>query len=272
MENKLLKYLFSFILCGVLFVSEILLIIQYNASRGITKEEINNIIDSVNIEKETLKFDEYKELEKEINPEILQNIIRSKELEIYVKENSKIAYSNILYDEDNIYISSEELKNYINNTLTEQELTEEEKENINKKVDEFINRYEQGLENAQIFKNNIKIISSFMSKTATTIMLGISILIGLVIILINKSKEGYIFVGITTLIVGVIFFILWLSLSKTIYTTGIDKDVIRFVNMYLPTLLNTLKKSSIITSLIGLIGCITYTILHYQEVQSNGEI
>ena len=90
--------------------------------------------------------------------------------------------------------------------------------------------------------------------------------------LINRSKDAYMFIGLTTLIVGVIFFILWLSLSKTIVTTGIDEDIIRYASTYLPTLLKTLKKSSIIMSILGALGCTTYTIMNYQEVQANGKI
>lgn len=276
MENKIIKYLFSFILTIILFISEIFLIVQFNISRGITKEDMNRIIDNVNIENEIIETKEYKELEDQINPELLEQIIESEELSNYIKENAKALYSNILYNENNNYINSEELKQFVNNAILEQQeligITDEDIELINKKIDEMTKEIEKSIGEVEEYKSDLKIISTFLSNKTTTYILGITVLIGAAIILINRSKDGYIFVGVTSIIVGVIFLILWLSLSRTINTTGIDEDVIRYVSIYLPNLLKTLKQSSIIMTIIGAIGCITYTVLHYQEVQSNGEI
>lgn len=276
MENKIIKYLFSFILTIILFISEIFLMVQFNISRGITKEDMNRIIDNVNIENEIIETKEYKELEDQINPELLGQIIESEELSNYIKENAKALYSNILYNENNNYINSEELKQFVNNVILEQQeligITDEDIELINKKIDEMTKEIEKSIGEVEEYKSDLKIISTFLSKKTTTYILGITVLIGATIILINRSKDGYIFVGVTSIIVGVIFLILWLSLSRTINTTGIDEDVIRYVSIYLPNLLKTLKQSSIIMTIIGAIGCITYTVLHYQEVQSNGEI
>lgn len=276
MENKIIKYLFSFILTIILFISEIFLMVQFNISRGITKEDMNRIIDNVNIENEIIETKEYKELEDQINPELLGQIIESEELSNYIKENAKALYSNILYNENNNYINSEELKQFVNNVILEQQeligITDEDIELINKKIDEMTKEIEKSIGEVEEYKSDLKIISTFLSKKTTTYILGITVLIGAAIILINRSKDGYIFVGVTSIIVGVIFLILWLSLSRTINTTGIDEDVIRYVSIYLPNLLKTLKQSSIIMTIIGAIGCITYTVLHYQEVQSNGEI
>lgn len=276
MENKIIKYLFSFILTIILFISEIFLMVQFNISRGITKEDMNRIIDNVNIENEIIETKEYKELEDQINPELLEQIIESEELSNYIKENAKALYSNILYNENNNYINSEELKQFVNNAILEQQeligITDEDIELINKKIDEMTKEIEKSIGEVEEYKSDLKIISTFLSNKTTTYILGITVLIGAAIILINRSKDGYIFVGVTSIIVGVIFLILWLSLSRTINTTGIDEDVIRYVSIYLPNLLKTLKQSSIIMTIIGAIGCITYTVLHYQEVQSNGEI
>ena len=276
MENKIIKYFFSFILSIVLLIAEIILMIQFNISRGITKKDINTIIDNVNIENEIIDTHDYKELEDQINPDILGQIIESKELNNYIKENAKALYSNILYNENNTYINSDELKQFVNNVILEQQelvgITDEDIELINKKIDDMTKEIEKSIEEVEEYKSDLKIISTFISKKTTTYILGITILIAAIIILINRSKDGYIFAGITTLIVGIIFFILWLSLSKTIVTTGIDEEIIKYVSTFLPTFLNTLKKSSILMMIIGAVGCTTYTILHYQEVQSNGEI
>ena len=276
MENKIIKYFFSFILSIILLIAEIILMIQFNISRGITKKDINAIIDNVNIENEIIETKEYKEIEDQINPEILGQIIESEELSNYIKENAKALYSNILYNENNTYINSDELKQFVNNVILEQQelvgITDEDIELINKKIDDMTKEIEESIEEVEEYKSDLKIISTFLSKKTTTYILGITILIAATIILINRSKDGYIFVGVTSIIVGVIFLILWLSLSRTIVTTGIDEEIIKYVSEYLPTFLNTLKKSSILMMIIGTIGCATYTILHYQEVQSNGEI
>ena len=276
MENKIIKYFFSFILSIVLLIAEIILMIQFNISRGITKEDMNRIIDNVNIENEIIETKEYKELEDQINPELLGQIIESEELSNYIKENAKALYSNILYNENNTYINSEELKQFVNNVILEQQeligITDEDIELINKKIDNMTKEIEESIGEVEEYKSDLKIVSTFISKKTTTYILGITILVAAIIILINRSKDGYIFAGITTLIVGIIFFTLWLALSKTIVTTGIDEEIIKYVSTFLPTFLNTLKKSSILMMIIGAVGCTTYTILHYQEVQSNGEI
>lgn len=276
MENRILKYFLCFILAIILFISEILLIVQYNTSRGITKENMDKVIDNISIENEIVQMDDYKELEEQINPEILQQIIESNELNNYIKGNAKALYGNILYNENNKYVNSEELKQFINNLVTEQqetlELTEEEIELINIKIDNITKKIDESIEDVKMHKSDMEIISKIVSKKTTTYILTFTILIGAAIIIINKSKDGYIFTGITTLIVGVIFFIIWLTLSRKITTTGIDDKIIKYIEIYLPTLLKTLKKSSVIMSLIGLLECIIYTILHYQEVQSDGKI
>ena len=276
MENRILKYFLSFILAIILFISEILLIVQYNTSRGITKENMDKAIDNISIENEIVQIDDYKELEEQINPEILQQIIESNELNNYIKGNVKALYSNILYNENNKYVNSEELKQFVNNLVIEQqetlELTEEEIELINIKIDNITKKIDKSIEDVKMHKSDMEIISKIVSKTTTTYILTFTILIGAAIIIINKSKDGYIFTGIITLIVGVIFFIIWLTLSRKITTTGIDDKIIKYIEIYLPTLLKTLKKSSVIMSLIGLLECTIYTILHYQEVQNDGKI
>lgn len=275
MDNKIIKYLLSFILAIILLISEIFLMIQFNISRGIKKEDINKIIDNINIENEIIETDEYKKLEEQINIEILQEIIESQELNNYIKQNLKALSSNILYNENNTYISSDELTQFVNNVILEKQelfgIHEEEIEIINKELDNLTKEIEQNIEEVELYKNEIKIIYKFLENKTTTYMIAFTLIITAIIILINQSKDKYIFVGMPTLIVGVIFLILWLSLSQKINTTGIDKKIIIYANKYLPNLLKTLKQSSIIITIIGTIGCTLYTILHYQEVQENGK-
>ena len=168
------------------------------------------------------------------------------------------------------------MKEFVNGKVEEKkievEMKEEEKELINQKLDEMTKKIDNAINDVEQNKSDIKIISSFLAAKTTTILLGIIMSICAAIILIHRSKDSYMFIGFTTLIVGVIFFILWLALSKTINVTGIDENVMMYTYKYLPELLKLLKKISIILSALGATGCTTYTIMNYQEVQANGKI
>lgn len=276
MEDKIFKYVISFILCIILFVSETLLLIQYNVSKGIRKEDVIKIIDNLNIEDEIQEFENYDKLEEKLNREVLNEIINSDELNRYVKENAKNIYLRVIYGENLNYISNEELKEYINNRVEQleelNEITETDKIEILNIVDKIINEVENNIEETSKIEN-MNVIAKFMSNKTTTYILLITILLSAAIILINKSKTGLIFTGLPTIITGVLFLILELTLTRKINATGIDRRVIYAVNNYLPNIIATLKKSSIIMTSIGFIECALYTILNYQEVgNKNGEI
>ena len=269
MEDKIFKYVISFILCVILFVSETLLLIQYNVSKGIRKEDVIKIIDNVNLEDEIKELNSYDKLEEKLNREVLNEIINSDELNRYVKENAKSIYLKTIYGEKVNYISNEELKLYINNKVEQleelNEITETDKIEILNIVDEVTKEVENGIEETSKIEN-MNIIEKIMSNKTTTYILLITIFISATIILINKSKTGLIFAGLPTIITGVLFLILELTLTRKINATGIDRRVIYAVNNYLPNMIKTLKKSSIIMTSIGFIECALYTILNYQEV------
>lgn len=276
MEDKIFKYVISFILCVILFVSETLLLIQYNVSKGIRKEDVIKIIDNVNLEDEIKELNSYDKLEEKLNREVLNEIINSDELNRYVKENAKSIYLKTIYGEKVNYISNEELKLYINNKVEQleelNEITETDKIEILNIVDEITKEVENGIEETSKIEN-MNIIEKLMSNKTTTYILLITIFISATIILINKSKTGLIFAGLPTIITGVLFLILELTLTRKINSTGIDRRVIYAVNNYLPNMIKTLKKSSIIMTSIGFIECALYTILNYQEVgNKDGEI
>lgn len=277
MENKIIKYVISFFLCLILFISEIILLIQFNLSKGIKRQDVTKIIDNINIEDEIKELDRYDELEQSLDPEILKEIVNSEELNLYVKENAKGIYLKLIYGENTYYASNQELKEYINNKIESlQELnkiTETEKDNLLSIIDEITTEVENNIEEISNMDNNLNIIQKFMSNKTTTYLLLITVFISLGIILINKSKTGFLFTGLPTIIVGVIFLILELSLAGKINATGIDERIIYVVNTHLPNILKTLKKSSIIMFSIGFIECALYTILNYQETGSeNAEI
>lgn len=276
MEDKIFKYVISFILCIILFVSETLLLVQYNVSKGIRREDVIKIIDNLNIEDEIQELENYDKLEEKLNREVLNEIINSDELNRYVKENAKSIYLKTIYGEKVNYISNEELKLYINNKVEQleelNEITETDKIEILNIVDEITKEVENGIEETSKIEN-MNIIAKIMSNKTTTYILLITIFISATIILINKSKTGLIFAGLPTIITGVLFLILELTLTRKINATGIDRRVIYAVNNYLPNMIKTLKKSSIIMTSIGFIECALYTILNYQEVgNKDGEI
>ena len=265
MNDKITVYVISFILCIVLFISEIFLLIQYNTVKGIRKQDLINIIDNINIEDEIKKLDNYQKLEQKLHPEVLNEIINSTELNTYIKENIKSIYLKIIYGENLEYTNNIELKKYINDRINElQEISEPDKIEILNIFDQIIEEIENTVEETSNM-SNINIIEKFMTNKTTTYILIITIIISLGILLINKSKTGLIFIGLPTIITGVIFIILELILTQKINITGIDRRVLYAANTYLPNLAKTLKKSSMIMTTIGFIECALYTVLNYQE-------
>lgn len=276
MENSFSKYVISFILCAILFVSEILLLVQYNLNKGIKKQDVLKIIDNVNLEDEIKKLDNYDKLQKKINEQVLNEIINSEELNRFVKENAKSIYLKVIYGENVNYISNEQLKKYTSNKVDElqktNEITEMDKIEILNITDDIIKDIETSIEEISNI-DNMDIIKKIISNKTTKYLILITVLLSFGIILINKSKTGLLFTGLPTIITGVLFLILELSITQKINATGIDRRIIYCVNTYLPDLIKTLKNSSILMTIIGFLECALYTILNYQEVgNNNGKI
>lgn len=267
----------SFILCIILFVAEILFMTLFNISHGIKKTDIITTIEQANIKNELNDIDSYKQLKKEINNELLDELVSSQEVENYVKENIKALYLNALYNENIDYVSSIELKEQLNNKIDIlidlNQIEPEQKEKIISVLDEITQKIDEQIESVDNETEILQIIRPlFNEKTANYILIGV-IIIALLIIIINQSKRGYIWVGLPTIITGVLFLILVLGIEGKIPETGIDVEIKNFMINYLPNLLKTMKKSSIIMTTIGFIGCALYTILNYQERSAqDGEI
>ena len=259
----------SIMLSIFLFITEMLFMTSYNISNGITQQNVINIIEQVNIKNELNGIDAYKNLKQEINREILDQIFTSQEVENYIKENAKAVYINILYKENMEYISSIELKEQVNNKieiLTEQnEITEEQKEKIMTIIDELTSTIDNQIENINNENEVLQIIRIIFSKKTTNYILIAVAIIALLIFTVNKSKSGYLWTGLPTIITGVLFLILALSIEGKLPETSIDIEIKNFIIKYLPSLIKTLKKSSIIMTSIGFIECALYTILNYQE-------
>lgn len=273
MKKNQIIIVISFILCVILFITEILFLILFNISHGITKKDTINLIDDMNIKRELRDLETYNDI-KNINPEIQEYILENEDLENYIKENIKAIYLNICYGEKVEYINSNEFLNNVNNKIEqlqeENKITEEETTKILDITNEIATTIDNSIEETQNI-NEINIIKILMSKrTSTYFLIGI-IVLTLMILGINNLEEGFIWTGIPTIIAGGIFLLLALSLDGTINIVNMNINGI--LNSHIKTLTKTLKTSSIITTLIGLIEIILYIILKYKKGgEKNGEI
>lgn len=254
----------SSILSIILLLAEIIFLVQFNLSRGIKQKTVLEIIDNADIREEFEQSEDYNEIRK-INPEIAEKIIESDELEKYTKENIKSLYLNLFYNQKNEYIKGDKLKEFINNTLENSEITEEEKAQLSDKTETIIYETDDAIETIQNEKLVTSIIKSILSKTTSYILLIGIMLVVLILIAVNKLKEALIWIGIPTTMSGILFFMLSNEL-KTDITSTIYKKLVNEIS-------STLRTSSMITITIGLALIVTYTIKKYQkESEFNGEI
>lgn len=277
MDSKIIKYIISIPLCVMLMVVELLLLTQYNASKGIRKEDVIKIIDNVDIVEQMEDQQEYRELENILGNETLDEIINSEELNSYIRESAKRIYLNTMYGEKNIALSKQELIEYVESKAAslqeENKLSEKNKREVIRLFNELADEMANDINDTASFSANNNIIPKLLSNKTTTYLVLAVVFISALIMLINQNKNGLLFPGITTLIVGTLFFILQLSLTRKIHATGIDDEIIELIKDYLPNFVRTLRKSSLMMMIIGGIECGLYTVLNYQEMgSSNGEI
>lgn len=277
MDNKIIKYIVSIPLCVILMVVELLLLVQYNTSKGIRKEDVLNIIDNIDIVEQVEDQEEYQELRSILGKETLDEIINSDEVSSYIRESAKKIYLNTIHGEKNPALSKQELTEYVESKAAslqeENKLTEKGKREVIRLLDEIAEGMANDINDTATFSANNNIIPNLVSKKTTTYLILGVVFLSALIMLVNQNKNGLLFPGITTLIVGTLFFILHLSLTRKINATGIDDEIIELIKDYLPNLVRTLRKSSIMMMIIGGIECGLYTVLNYQEMGSkDGEI
>lgn len=271
MNQKIITSTMSFILCIALFILEIAYLILFNVSRGINKNGITKLIDNIDIKEELKRVEAYNDLN--VDNKVLEDIFNSKEVEEYVKENIKAFYLNICYNENRPYIESDKLREYVNTKIEKQQeeygITEENLENILNITDEIIEKVETELNEKNISKEETKIVREILSKKPSDyILIGI-IIVSIIILSINKSYEGLIWLALPTLISGGLFFLLALSVDGTINTVDIDINIYEFINSYFKTLLKTIKVSSITFLFTGMIESISYVILKFRKSGEN---
>lgn len=265
MKNPIITIINS-ILMIILLVVEIILLLQINISNGIKKQTVLDIIDNINIKEEIKNQEEYKEL-KNINPIIAEEIVTSDEFNTYFKENIKSIYVNIIYNENREYKESENVKNFISNKLEEyqsENINEETRIKIENITNSIIEEIDNSIEEIKQEKIGTSILRIIMSKTATYIILTGIILIISLLIIINKIKESLIWIGLPTIITGILFYIL--SLELKINITEKFKPLINDMT-------KTIKTTSMITLVIGFLTIILYSIQKLmKESEQNGTI
>lgn len=266
----------SFFICIVLFVTEMIYLTLYNVNNIATKKNIIELIDNINVKKELIKTDKYNE----VTNEVFDEIFDTEEIEIYIKENMKAIYLNTLYNENKEYVSSDNVKNKINDKLevlvTENKITELQKEDIMKSTNDIIKEIDNNIEEANNNDLGKKIMQIIISKKTTHyILMGVIVLSSL-IYLVNRDEKTLIWTGIPTLTSGLLFVLLALSLLGKIdaIDMNINIDINGTLNPFFDKITNSLKTSGLVMSFIGTIELIGYTILKYKKIESdeNGKI
>lgn len=266
----------SFFICIALFVTEMIYLTLYNVNNIATKKNIIELIDNINVKKELIKTDKYNE----VTNEVFDEIFDIEEIEIYIKENMKAIYLNTLYNENKEYVSSDNVKNKINDKLevlvTENKITELQKEDIMKSTNDIIKEIDNNIEEANNNDLGKKIMQIIISKKTTHyILMGVIVLSSL-IYLVNRDEKTLIWTGIPTLTSGLLFVLLALSLLGKIdaIDMNINIDINGTLNPFFDKITNSLKTSGLVMSFIGTIELIGYTILKYKKIESdeNGKI
>lgn len=266
----------SFFICIALFVTEMIYLTLYNVNNIATKKNIIELIDNINVKKELIKTDKYNE----VTNEVFDEIFDTEEIEIYIKENMKAIYLNTLYNENKEYVSSDNVKNKINDKLevlvTENKITELQKEDIMKSTNDIIKEIDNNIEEANNNDLGKKIMQIIISKKTTHyILMGVIVLSSL-IYLVNRDEKTLIWTGIPTLTSGLLFVLLALSLLGKIdaIDMNINIDINGTLNPFFDKITNSLKTSGLVMSFIGTIELIGYTILKYKKIESdeNGKI
>lgn len=264
-ENKTLLVI-NIILCTMLFTAEIIYLVIFNINNGIKKEEILNYINNIEA-KELLKVTNINDkMENEIDKEIIGKIIETPQIKSYITTTIKNIYLGLLYNESLPDITSNEIIDLVNNSIDNNiEITDIEKQKILELTKEISLDIESNVKEIKNNKTSIISFKKLIEKTIPIILIISLIMLIMIITVINKNYESLLFIGLPTLIAGIIFLLLALSLTGTIKTIEISESTQVLLNKSFPSIIKTLKYTSIIACLIGLIEIIIYKIKKYQR-------
>ena len=253
MERKNLIKILSFILCIILFIAEIFYLFLRDINK-IKKQEVINTINNLETKK-VLNDLEINEIYN--NNETINKIVNTETIDKYVKEKLINLYLYIRYNEEYTPIKTEELMEKVEQGIAELRNIEIEQKNL---------ILSQTKEIGTIIEEKYNISENFKLDTKIyTEILIIIIIISVLIIIINKSYESFLWLGIPTLITGVLSIILFLSLTGTIDAIDINNFTYVIINKYLPSLLKNIKETGIIFLTIGIIEMSIYITLKYKR-------
>lgn len=264
----------SIILSFTLFFIEIFYLTFFNINKGLKKEEVLNYINNIDI-KEILRTTEFHdEIQKEINldKETIDKIMSSPQIETYIKDNTKQLYLALFYKEEIPNITSNDIINLVNNNIDDIvgqsniEITEQQKQEILKLTQTLASNIEESMINIDKVKIEFNNYRKIISSTIPNILLASIIITSIIIILINKNCYDYLlWIGLPTLISGILFLILALSLNGTLNFIQIDNSIYVTINKWFSSVIKNLINSTIFTIIIGLIPTITHVILRLKK-------
>lgn len=257
MNKKIVVSVISFVLCVVLFFVEMIYLMLFSVRNGITREDVINIIDDISITQILDAYDIYNDLMLYDN-DLVSEIIYSDEMNDYIKGNIKVTYSNIFCGKNNAYISSNDLLDLVNNKVESIDLNDYNSSDLLVMIHKFVDEFDSDLQVVQQSDSFLLIVNDFFSSKTTNFLLGMIIVILLIIILINISYDSFIWIGLPTMMSGILFLILTLSLGGTINTIDVDINVFYYVNTFLGNLISKMKFISVLFTVIGSCFSILY--------------
>lgn len=274
MNKKPTIIVFSIILSFILFFIEIFYLTFLNINKGLKKEEVLNYINNIDIKEILRTTDFHDEIKKEINldKETIDKIMSSSQIETYIKDNTKQLYLALFYKEETPNITSNDIINLVNNNIDDIirqsniEITEQQKQEILELTQTLAPNIEESIKDIDKVKVEFNNYRKIISSTIPNILLVSIIITSIIIILINKECHDYLlWLGLPTLISGILFLILALSLNGTLNFIQIDNSISITINKWFSSVIKNLTNISTSTVIIGLIPTITYIILRLKK-------
>jgi len=272
-KNPLITVI-NMILCFMLFFIEIFYLTFFTINKGIKKEEVLNYINNIDIKEILTTTKIHDEIQKEINldKETIDKIMSSPQIETYIKDNTKQLYLALFYKEEIPNITSNDIINLVNNNIDDivgesnLEITEEKKQEIIELAKKLSHDIEANMTNIDEIKIEFNNYRKIISTTIPNILVVLIRITSTIIIIINRNSHDYLlWLGLPTLISGILFLIFALSLNGTLNFVQIDNSIYITINKWFSSIIKNLINTSAFTIIIGLISTIMYIILKLKK-------
>jgi len=272
-KNPLITVI-NMILCFMLFFIEIFYLTFFTINKGIKKEEVLNYINNIDIKEILTTTKIHDEIQKEINldKETIDKIMSSPQIETYIKDNTKQLYLALFYKEEIPNITSNDIINLVNNNIDDivgesnLEITEEKKQEIIELAKKLSHDIEANMTNIDEIKIEFNNYRKIISTTIPNILVVLIMITSTIIIIINRNSHDYLlWLGLPTLISGILFLIFALSLNGTLNFVQIDNSIYITINKWFSSIIKNLINTSAFTIIIGLISTIMYIILKLKK-------